>query len=298
MATEFGMVDESKIQLNIFNFKDLVALTILSAVEADFCAAKTTLKSIEEFGIKNGHLKMLSFTYTYVDGGVFKVMEVKIPLLSLISFPLLQISEAKFRFGMRILEQVKETNDNSGSFRSTNLIGLLADQKIQPEKRSKGKRYYQSNMSVEVNVVKSDLPAGLMKLINLSQEACVGSPKQTLVINPTKDTLYFASDKNCDFGADLVNSSTDREIVDRVVSFKIVQTSEDVSNLFDKSPTLLKGDVVGRPTVSDISVLSHKGSVRLRYFPNFQRLDQSANGWIEISCRGADPINVFFKIGI
>ncbi len=188
---------------NVFTLKQLFEMPIQAVIDANEYAAKSAVHFIREFGFTSkkskddwGDLKMVRFSYDFLQNGERKKMVVEIPILSMIPLPLLEVKRANFDFAIRIIDKVttsvtRSVDEITIEEPSTNVLALLVpDRKTQMEDRFESSLV--SNMNVHVEVERSDIPAGLLELMNLAQGALSGEEKKSFSITTDSDYLTFA----------------------------------------------------------------------------------------------------------
>ena len=274
-------------------------MPIQSVIEADFLAADSAIKLISKYGFENGQLRMVEFTYTFVDDGREKNMTVKIPFLSLIPLPLLEIKDAEFRFGMQILDQVEEQRviNERGEIETQNsqVFALLAppvEDKMEEKSTSQISSSFEANMDVRVRVGRSPLPAGLQQLLNLSQEAIQGT-ENTRYLEASPNSLHFSKSEPTQHLEIEASSKTDDPLPDDlavIISIRSIPTTSEIP--FEVSQ-ILKGELVGTDNFPlKVHPLEHQ--IELDLTANTFALDRS--GWLKVTCPKAKPLKIYFKI--
>lgn len=168
--------------------RQLIAGPLIATVEADALSAQKYLDYLMHMAFdrydprtgETGKLRTMTFTYDEQDLNGPQRRSVSIPIVTLVPLPLLQVREADFDFGVKILdalsEQVEERfpirgggstpeRQNPGAFR---MRALLAPW---PAAGTSGGELQQSlaaNMKVRVRMRQADMPAGLSSLLHLT----------------------------------------------------------------------------------------------------------------------------------
>lgn len=173
----------------VMDLSQLIAGPLVAAIEADAMASRSyfdflTQVAFEGFNQnsgKAGALRMISFEYDDRDGNGICRKRVSIPLLTLISFPLLQLKEADFDFDIRVADAVSEENGKKFSY--TN--GTLSEKPAgKPQIKMRASLAKQSgadggstplslsaNMKVRIRMRQSDMPAGLSNLLHIAENS-------------------------------------------------------------------------------------------------------------------------------
>ncbi len=195
----------TSIPTNIVSIEYLFLAPLKAIIDADFMAARQFAAFVEEYGFTQssvnpilegteeennqiiekqeelGELRMISFSLNKAG----EEKEVKIPALSLIPLPLLQVHDAEFKFGIRLLEgyekkESKKLNLLSGGDENTNesledprLISWrasIATQESSAKKQENVARHLQANIEAKVRIRRSDIPAGIQTLLAVMGE--------------------------------------------------------------------------------------------------------------------------------
>ncbi|MEQ8465274.1 DUF2589 domain-containing protein [Coleofasciculus sp. E1-EBD-02] len=196
----------TSIPTNIVSLEYLFLAPLKAIIDADFMAARQFAAFVEEYGFTKqnsvnpildgteeennqiigkheelGELRMISFSLNKAG----EEKEVKIPALSLIPLPLLQVHDAEFKFGIRLLEgyekkESKKLNLLSGGDENTNesledprLISWrasIATQESSAKKQENVARHLQANIEAKVRIRRSDIPAGIQTLLAVMGE--------------------------------------------------------------------------------------------------------------------------------
>lgn len=126
-----------------------------------------------------GRLRTVDFDYKQAgpDGGL-RDARVTVPALSMVTLPLLQVRDADFRFGIRLLKGV--TRPGATSFRvleahdeppSASRIAWRAAIAEQPTRRAPSdgtSDVLRANIDVKVRMRQADMPAGISQLLALA----------------------------------------------------------------------------------------------------------------------------------
>lgn len=189
-----------KVPNDVVDLKYLILAPISAVLEADYMAAKQGADFIEQYGFlpvagkvgkveeldetrKLGRLRMVSFKYDEIGAdGLLHTRVMRIPALSLIPLPLLQVKRADFDFDIRILDAIPDSEP-----KPVNLNLKSGPEPPEPEKyrwramlanRKSRTRESQAdlaptlaaNIKIKLEVGQADIPAGLSKLILIMGE--------------------------------------------------------------------------------------------------------------------------------
>ncbi len=215
----------------ISDLQYLIAAPMVATVKADVYAAQAFVEFIEEYGFEEklasktadigggddanshlGKLKMITFWYSYkqvaiVDGEettIEKMVSVTLPKLSLIPMPILQVSDAKYNFDIRI----------TGVYDSTAVVNTDGDLMRAAATGKKNKMILPTvkatytplvsetnvsslapslvaNMRLTVNMRQADVPAGISNLLNVVADS---SNSTTRRVEPEPDPTPDSND--------------------------------------------------------------------------------------------------------
>ncbi len=168
--------------------KDLISGPLVATIDADSISSRHYLNYLFELAFdsydketgKVGELRTLEFKYKTQDAGRSYYQSIKIPILTLVPLPLLQVKEANFDFDIQIIDAISTDSEGTFSFKSntepTNahpggegvkLRVTMAEGRSEGNSRS-SKQSLAANMKVNVKMEQSDMPAGLLKLLHLT----------------------------------------------------------------------------------------------------------------------------------
>src|SRR4051794_35936461 len=90
----------------VFSLQDLIAAPVVALLDADAHAARRFADFLGDYGFgADGALRTFTFHYSRTTpSGQSEVVSVAIPAIALIPLPALQVKDAQFRFGVRILD--------------------------------------------------------------------------------------------------------------------------------------------------------------------------------------------------
>jgi hypothetical protein len=188
------------IETNVTDLEYIFSAPIAAVVKADFMAARQFVEYIEKYGFARpdrsepgaeycGDLRMVSFTFDQIQNGHPERRMMKVPALSLIPMPLLQVKQAEFSYGVHVLS-ARRVHDDHKPLRllaEREASGLpdpepyewramLAAGRTRDETRPDLAPHISANIDVKVHVGQADIPAGLANLFALMGENAQVSP--------------------------------------------------------------------------------------------------------------------------
>ena len=290
---------------NIFTLEQLFTIPLEAVVKANAYAAQSAIDIIRKYGFINaphgdswGKIRFVEFSYEYNENGQLKTMIIKIPMLSLIPIPLLEVKKAVFDFGVKIIDYTNNqaTGESSDTppfptvhamivpvNKDNNVVTLLDQPSLT------------ANLNVHVEMEKADLPAGILQMINLGQQATQGQTKETYVISVKPDQLNF-SQKNLELEFDIRLSKTDDSSLSdgKIVKVEIGTNDSKQPFPFKTPPVIIGGSAIGTPSNNFLRVLStDEGVITLLFKAEVLKVD--TNGYINISTSGADPVKIYYS---
>lgn len=184
---------ENQSPLTVFNLQDLFSAPLQATIDADFEAARQFVRYIRRFGFQPspqsaankgddwGGLRMVAFGVERDRNGFPNTEVIRIPTLSMIPLPLLEVREADFRFAVRILTRERVTSPPHGLFtggeppeddpEAFRWRAMLSEERGEHgEIRPSVNPQLAANMLVNVKVRRGDVPAGIASLIALMNE--------------------------------------------------------------------------------------------------------------------------------
>jgi hypothetical protein len=179
-------------------FLQLIGSPIVAIIQAEAMAARATAEFIESIGfVKHadrsdenhyGELRTITFEYAKQDVNGREVHEeITLPLLSLIPIPMLQIKDAQLAFNIKVIDTDSSASTRARALDATRMgatrasdaafstqggaapVGLMAVYK--PATTSSSSSKTESDMKVNINLVQSDMPAGLQQLFQIMENA-------------------------------------------------------------------------------------------------------------------------------
>lgn len=177
---------DNKSSRQIMELKDLISGPLVATIDADTLSARRYLHYLYEFAFESydhktgkvGKLRMLEFTYTIQENGP-KKQRVRIPLLTLVPLPLLQVKEADFDFDIQIIDALSSDTNSTFSLKGkedddksipegVKLRVSMAASNIEGNMEKKARQGLSANMKVKVKMQQADMPGGLSNLLSLT----------------------------------------------------------------------------------------------------------------------------------
>ncbi|MFA8344260.1 MAG: DUF2589 domain-containing protein [Rhodothermaceae bacterium] len=196
------------------NFYELLGAPLIAFIQAEYQAAQTTLEFIEKFGFTDpssdsddmGRLRMATFRQNKrIGNGTYEENDVKIPLLSLVPIPMMQVKDAELEFYLKVTDFLSESvqNDASGVQKentgetgdtdSSDQSNYLSSNRLQMKTAmsnapgsSGSKQNSEMQMKVKLKLEPADLPTGISHLLELMDDGVIvekakGSPASMVV---------------------------------------------------------------------------------------------------------------------
>ncbi len=195
-------VDESE----ALNLSQLIGAPLQALVQAEVQAAQATAEFVERVGFEKqpgkekdpkavADLRITSFRQQRAGpDGKLHTYNVDIPVLSLVPIPLMQIKSAELDFAIRILETRPTGKPDTLLERATGgkgdsetesaadggeaLRNFLTAPRVEMkaelgrgEGGASGARRTEAQIRVKVNIEQADIPAGILKLLNLMDQS-------------------------------------------------------------------------------------------------------------------------------
>lgn len=300
---------------NIFTFGEVIKMPVEAVVQANIDASKEVLKFIKNFGFEPGDdpknpydvgaPKMLTFTYLYNNSGVEQKMTVQIPVLSLVTIPLLNITKAEFDVGINVINMVKTQVDNGSNSPETRseiltLLGSSNHNTLTNLNETTGSISYstgvKTNMQAKIKVETSDLPAGILQMLNLFQEATTGESSFLYTLKANTETLRFDASHN-QLSVTVTLLKDKKPVNAKTIMVTVLSnTSEALEKSFSEPIEVTKGDVVGIPTLAEAQALTvDEGEVTFMLTARTD-LTEDQNGYLRFDAPGASGIQIYYSI--
>lgn len=194
MATQIGVSQQ------VFPVKDLISGPLEAIVEAHALLSQSTLQFISDFGLEPASsektaatsaqspqaakLRMVEFTYVHPvpdpsnPGNVIDTpVQVKVPLLAMVSLPNLKISEATLDFNIKVVGFSKVTEEERISRLQKakppfQVYGVYGPRAQVPEKAEQEP----STLAISIKITKEQVPDAANRILGLVQDAIISRP--------------------------------------------------------------------------------------------------------------------------
>lgn len=171
-------------ELASLDFTNLIGAPLISAVEAQFKAAITTVNFIRAIGMnESGEVVTVPFKYKRDD----QIAEIEVPILSIVPIPFLRIEEFKLEFLAKInsISYSEKESELSGSLEGEAKFKWLAGEarikasvSYQRESRQGTKKTSEYSMKINITAVQDELPGGLEKVLALLEASVAEQAEQ------------------------------------------------------------------------------------------------------------------------
>lgn len=191
------MTKDKKTQVSsqVMELKDLISGPLVATIDADAMSTKRYLSYLYELAFedynyetgKAGKLRMVEFSYNTQNKKGIQSQKIRVPMLTLVPLPLLQVKEADFDFDIQIVDAV-QTNYNIPNSSLQHENENVDERKKQTTGRGpedfklrvamaghvgKNTSVYSNssmtaNMKVSVKMRQADIPGGLSRILNLT----------------------------------------------------------------------------------------------------------------------------------
>ena len=299
---------------DVFTLGRIIQIPVDAVINANIDASKAAFNFIKTFGFENekdpndpnklGKPKMLTFSYKYNNAGVEQKMVVNIPVLSLVTMPFLNISRAKFDIGINILNQVKK---NSTKSETLVLLGPTEDGKRSKKNKDSYdegvySNEFSTNMQASIEVESTDLPSGIIQMINLFKDATNGESEDIYTLSTVEDKIEFSlKPKHRNLSIEVTFIKNKKPVINGLIVTTVVSdTDPDLKHSFSK-PIQIKdniGSLVGTSSLGQIKALTnHEGKVKLKFSTHkLKVLNEVQNGFIYFNTPKAAKIAVYYSI--
>lgn len=179
--------DIKRTSSQVMELKDLISGPLAATIDADSIATRRYLSYLMELAFESydketgkvGELRMLEFNYQSHDVDGTHQQQVKIPLLTLVPLPLLQVKEADFDFDIKIVDALSADTDATFSLKNgatpqekttegVKLRVSMASAIVEGSRKSSSQQSLTTNMKVKVRMEQADMPGGLANLLRLT----------------------------------------------------------------------------------------------------------------------------------
>ena len=197
----------------------LIGAPLLALIQAEVQSAQATAEFIERIGFSGGQgalrdreegagddsseatshhasygdLRMAKFEYQKNDSdGNPRTTSVQVPILSLLTIPMLQIKEAELEYHIKILDT--QLTSSAGSTADPADESYLGGQRMEfrasmgrePTGRER-RQSIDAQIKIKVNVEQADIPSGMIKLLTVMDESASSEQKPPTESAPSQD---------------------------------------------------------------------------------------------------------------
>ena len=175
----------NKVSGHIMSLQQLISAPLVATIDADAMSAERYMKHFMSLAFESynpvdgstGALRLISFNFTDSDASGGAEKKVSVPLVSLVTLPLLQIKQADFDFDINIIDAVAAAPNehfslNRGEVESPRGKerdeGLNFRASLAPQSGRGASSSLQANMKIHVSMQQADMPSGLSQFLQLA----------------------------------------------------------------------------------------------------------------------------------
>ena len=177
--------NNNKVSGHIMSLQQLISAPLVATIDADAMSAERYMKHFMSLAFESynpvdgstGALRLISFNFTDSDASGGAEKKVSVPLVSLVTLPLLQIKQADFDFDINIIDAVAAAPNehfslNRGEGESPRGKerdeGLNFRASLAPQSGRGASSSLQANMKIHVSMQQADMPSGLSQFLQLA----------------------------------------------------------------------------------------------------------------------------------
>ena len=177
--------NNNKVNGHIMSLQQLISAPLVATIDADAMSTERYMKHFMSLAFESynpvdgstGALRLISFNFTDSDASGGAEKKVSVPLVSLVTLPLLQIKQADFDFDINIIDAVAAAPNehfslNSGEGESPGGKerdeGLNFRASLAPQSGRGASSSLQANMKIHVSMQQADMPSGLSQFLQLA----------------------------------------------------------------------------------------------------------------------------------
>ena len=177
--------NNNKVNGHIMSLQQLISAPLVATIDADAMSTERYMKHFMSLAFESynpvdgstGALRLISFNFTDSDASGGAEKKVSVPLVSLVTLPLLQIKQADFDFDINIIDAVAaapneqfalnrgEVESPGGKERDE---GLNFRASLAPQSGRGASSSLQANMKIHVSMQQADMPSGLSQFLQLA----------------------------------------------------------------------------------------------------------------------------------
>lgn len=177
--------NNNKVNGHIMSLQQLISAPLVATIDADAMSTERYMKHFMSLAFESynpvdgstGALRLISFNFTDSDASGGAEKKVSVPLVSLVTLPLLQIKQADFDFDINIIDAVAAAPNehfslNRGEVESPRGKerdeGLNFRASLAPQSGRGASSSLQANMKIHVSMQQADMPPGLSQFLQLA----------------------------------------------------------------------------------------------------------------------------------
>ena len=177
--------NNNKVSGHIMSLQQLISAPLVATIDADAMSAERYMKHFMSLAFESynpvdgstGALRLISFNFTDSDASGGAEKKVSVPLVSLVTLPLLQIKQADFDVDINIIDAVAAAPNehfslNRGEVESPRGKerdeGLNFRASLAPQSGRGASSSLQANMKIHVSMQQADMPSGLSQFLQLA----------------------------------------------------------------------------------------------------------------------------------
>jgi hypothetical protein len=266
-----------EIYSQIFTLTELISAPLIATVQGDFYAAERFVTYLRKYGFEPppagkpwdfGKLRMVVFQYNTPQGW----MTMQIPLISLIPLPLLSVSDADFKYTLKILGMISPsppTRDPQALLTAplgvpvepNRIRGSFAALRPQNAEIPDTTPTLVANMDIRIQMRQSDLPAGIAAMLNVVQSAVEGSTRDRITLAPAVSALT-EDNPSADLAVTIYDNNGDPA---PNYTFGITATPREATAHL-APPDVVKGTLLSQTGEFSLSVMTDsKGEAAIRW---------------------------------
>ena len=161
--------NNNKVNGHIMSLQQLISAPLVATIDADAMSTERYMKHFMSLAFESynpvdgstGALRLISFNFTDSDASGGAEKKVSVPLVSLVTLPLLQIKQADFDFSLnrgKVEPPGGKERDEGLNFRAS----------LAPQSGRGASSSLQANMKIHVSMQQADMPSGLSQFLQLT----------------------------------------------------------------------------------------------------------------------------------
>ncbi|WP_302014438.1 DUF2589 domain-containing protein [uncultured Akkermansia sp.] len=177
----------NKVNGHIMSLQQLISAPLVATIDADAMSTERYMKHFMSLAFESynpadgstGALRLISFNFTDSDASGGTEKKVSVPLISLVTLPLLQIKQADFDFDINIIDAVASAPDERFSLDKGEVdssagkvqdggLNFRASLAPQAGRGPSSSSSLQANMKIHVTMHQADMPSGLSQFLQLT----------------------------------------------------------------------------------------------------------------------------------